>query len=289
MRRLSLIVSNAPRIASALCVSASVVGCLLTVGCANKPPPAQTVGLIPSGERSADVRDDRNRLLGVDRAPTVPLDEPFYDIPFTAFGAGIDLAFVQPTYRLYAYFTGDTAATAARQMLDFQSADNRRHGILRLAQESYARTGKPENDLWADLAKRDKDYTVRAAAIRALNWSRSPGHGAIFIEALKDPQPLVRLEAAKALANLPDPAASSALQELVSGDVSRDVRIACVDALRCYKNTESAHALINVLNDSSFDVSWQARQSLRLMTAHDFAYNEQQWLGYLSERAQPFE
>jgi xanthine/CO dehydrogenase XdhC/CoxF family maturation factor len=225
----------------------------------------------------------------VDRAPVVPLSEPIYDIPFTAMGAGFDAVFVSPSVRLYMIFTGDTAANAARQIVDVQSADNRRHGILRLAQESWARKGMAENDLWADMAKRDKDYTVRVAGIRALNWSRDDRYTQIFIDALKDDQPLVRMEAAKALANLPNNQASSALMDRLQNDDSRDVRVASADALRCYKTDETAHALVAVLNDSDFEVAWQARQSLRLMTAYDFGYDQRAWLDFLSGSKQPFQ
>jgi hypothetical protein len=251
-------------------------------GCATKPAP-QSLGLIPPGERGADLRDDNIRVLGVDRAPPVPFNQPFYDIPGSAFSAGFDYLIVTPTVRLYEYFTNDTPANAARDMLDQQSADKRRHGILRLAEESYARQGTAERDEWASMAGRDRDYTVKAAAIRALNWSRDPNHTQVFIDALTDPQPLVRLEAAKALANVPDPKAASPLEDRLDRDVSRDVRIASADALRFYNNDEVIHALINVLDDSSFDVAWQARQSLRLMTAHDFGYDSRAWLGYLTK------
>jgi len=260
---------------------------LIASGCATKPAPV-TIGLIPSGERSADLRDDRIRLLGEDKAPAVPLDEPVYQIPFTAIGAGFDAVFVAPSVRLYMLATGDTAATAARKILDQQSPDNRRFGALRLSDEAYARKGQPERAIWADLATHDKDYTVRAAGIRALNRSRDPEHTQIFVDALNDAQPLVRLEAVKALANVPNNRAAGPLTDLLARDVSRDVRIAAADALRAYKTQETAHALISTLPGTDFDVAWQSRQSLRLMTAHDFGYDEQAWLGYLTETRQPF-
>jgi hypothetical protein len=256
---------------------------LAAAGCASHRAVQQTVGLIPAREREADLRDDRIRMLGVDRAPAVPPEEPLYQVPFLAFGAGIDFLFVNPTSRLYAHFSGDTPQRAANDMLDENSADKRRYGVLRLAEEEYARQGVSEHDFWASLAEHDPDYTVRAAGIRALNWSRDNQHNLVFINGLKDEQPLVRLEAAKALANIPDARAVDPLMERMQQDVSRDVRIAAADALRCYKTQEVAHALINVLGDDDFAVAWQARQSLRLMTAYDFHYDERAWLVYLTE------
>src|ERR1700722_12023380 len=128
-------------------------------GCASRVLSDKTIGLIPPSQRAADLRDDQNRRLGVDRAPSVPLNEPFYVIPFTAMGAGFNIVFVEPSAKLYRYFTHDDAATAARNILDTTNADKRRAGILRLAEESYAREGIPETDLWASLAKSDPDST----------------------------------------------------------------------------------------------------------------------------------
>ena len=257
-------------------------------GCAQHLPPPNPIGLIPPREYAADVRDDYIRKLGEDRAPPAPLNYPIYFIPVALVGSGIDIIFVRPTVSLYRHFTGDTPAAAARDILDMNSADNRRFGILRLAEEKYARLSPADRDLWAIRAKTDPDYTVRAAGIRALNRCRDATRTQLYIDALKDDQPLVRLEAAKALANIPDPNAASPLLERLQKDVSSDVRIASADALRCYLNDEVAHGLVSVLNDPDFGVCWQARQSLRLMTAHDFRYDERLWLDYLTSQTNPF-
>lgn len=261
---------------------------LVAGGCASKHLETENPGLIDRSDRIADLRDDHIRLLGVDRAPASPLNQPFYVVPFAAFGLVIDGLIVAPCTRLYVYISGDDARRAAHQMVDPDSADNRRRGTLRLAEEKFAREGVAERDLWASMAQNDPDYTVRAAAIRALNWSRDPNHTRVFIDALADPHPLIRLEAAKGLANVPDPNAIQPLLERMQRDISEDVRIAAADALRCYKNDEVAHDLIGMLNDQDFAVAWQARQSLRLMTGYDFQYNEQAWLNYLSGSNRPF-
>jgi HEAT repeat protein len=71
-------------------------------------------------------------------------------------------------------------------------------------------------------------------------------------------------------------------------DESKDVRIACADALRNTKTQEVARALIGVLNDRDFGVAWQARQSLRLMTGHDYRYDDNAWVQYLAAEKNPF-
>ena len=69
---------------------------------------------------------------------------------------------------------------------------------------------------------------------------------------------------------------------------TRDVRVACADALRSYKTPEVARVLIGVLNDRDFAVAWQARQSLRLMTGHDYRYDDNAWVQYLAAAKSPF-
>ena len=93
----------------------------------------------------------------------------------------------------------------------------------------------------------------------------------------------MRLEAAKALANIPDPNASAPLLKLVdSAPEPRDVRIAAADALRHYRQLDVARTLVNTLNGRDFSVAWQARKSLTRMTGSDYAYDETAWLNYLT-------
>jgi len=268
-----------------------VVGFMLILmsGCAVHQTPAP-FGLVPPAERAADLNDDQIRLLGVDRAPPQPLTVPFYLVPVALIGDGFDVLFIEPPVRFWAYITNDTPARAARDMLDATSADSRRYGILRLAEEAWARQSASECDLWASIAEHDPDYTVRAAAIRALNWARDDRHPQVYLDALKDDQVLVRLEGTKALANVPNAAAVATLLDRLDAtqEASRDVRIAAADALRCYKRQEVAHALIDSLDSVDFGVAWQARQSLRLMTGYDFHYDQRAWLDYLSSSRQPF-
>jgi hypothetical protein len=269
--------------------SLAFISIFIAAGCTDSSPRQDTFGPIPPSDRAADLRDDRIRLLGEDRAPAVSLDEPVYKIPLLTLDAGFDFFIVDPTVHVYDYFVGDTPDVAARQMFDESSADNRRRGIYRLAEEEYARQGTAERDEWAHKASYDSDYTVRAAGIRVLNRCRDAGKTQLYLDGLKEEKPLVRLEAAKALANVPDPQAVEPLLDHLQNDLSHDVRIASADALRCYKTDQVANALISVLNDTDFGVAWQARQSLRLMTAHDYHYDEAAWLNYLSGSSKPFE
>jgi hypothetical protein len=200
------------------------------------------------------------------------------------------------------FYTGNTPGRYARMMEDDQSADLRRTGILRLVTDyEFARTDPYTKRYW-QIAQGDPDYLVRVAAIRALNRARMPSVTPIAVRALDDGNPLLRLEAAKALANVPDEKAVPALIRHmdalieVRGEAgrpeqlqeSRDVRVAAADALRNFPTRDVAKALTDALHDKDFEVSWQARKSLVLMTGHDFKYDQGSWREYFSKADKPF-
>lgn len=208
--------------------------------------------------------------------------------PFEALGRALD------------YASGHTPAKAAR-LIENENPDYRRTGVADLAISwDYARK-PPYTTRYKQVAQNDPDYTVRAMAIRALNVSRDATATAIFIAALDDENELVRLEAAKALANVPDPAAVPALLRALQGrretivdgrplalDEGKDVRIAAADALRHYRTLDVARSLVSCLNERDFGVAWQSRQSLTQLTGRDLNYDQAAWLKYLSGPEKPF-
>ena len=183
---------------------------------------------------------------------------------------------------------GDPPIRAVRMMENERSADARRRGINKLVERDFARKD-PYTKRYAEIAQDDRDFLVRATAIRALNRSRNKPATPVFIKALEDPSPLVRLEATKALANVPDVNATGALIKSVnSATEDRDVRIAAADALKHYKNLEVARSLAAQLQAREFAVAWQSRKSLRRITGRDLRYDESAWLEYLTGPQKPF-
>ena len=187
-----------------------------------------------------------------------------------------------------------TAAQAVRLMEDRSSADARREGIADLSSQfDYARV-PPYTTRYQQIARTDEDFTVKAMAIRALNISRDRSATPIFVAALDDDHVAIRLEGAKALANLPDPAAVPGLLRLARGvreseldghptrsPEDRDVRIAATDALRRYPTLDVERTLVSFLNENEFGIAWQSRQSLMALTGQDLRYDEGAWLQYL--------
>jgi hypothetical protein len=221
---------------------------------------------------------NQQRLAGED-VRVVPL----YKTPLEAIGLGLRNLFIDPFVKLADYMSHDTPAAAARKMLDpSYGPDVHREGALRLVDFQYARSG-PTVLAYAHLARSGEDYTVRAAGLRALNRSRAKGYTSLFMVALNDPQALIRLEAADCLSNVPNPNSVSLLViHMGTAETDTDVRVACADALRNFNTSEAMRALVEQLDGSDFDVAWQARQSLELITGQDFRYDPKAWLDYLA-------
>lgn len=185
-------------------------------------------------------------------------------------------------------FMGDTALKSAQAMENERFPDQRRKGINKLVERDYGKRD-PYTKRYAQIAQNDPDFLVRATAIRALNRARHQPATPVFIAALTDEHAMVRLEAAKALANVPDANAAGPLVAAVNNAAEdRDVRIAAADALRHYKQLEVARALANQLGEAGdFSVAWQARRSLRELTGRDMRYDQDAWLGYLAGPEKP--
>jgi hypothetical protein len=180
---------------------------------------------------------------------------------------------------------GRTPIKWVQMMENTASADDRRMGIIQLMQTEFGKH-EPYTKRYRQIAQADPDFTVRAAALRALNASRDAAAIPIFIAALKDEYELVRWQAAKALSNIPDPSAVNPLLAVLNNiNETKTVRLAATDALRHYRDPVVTKRLIAGLNDKDFGVAWQARQSLKTITGRDFRYNERAWNDYVASNA----
>jgi len=183
--------------------------------------------------------------------------------------------------------TGKTPLRYVRMMENKDSPDQRRQGIYMLVAHSWAQA-EPYTKRYRQIAQSDPDALVRAAAIRALNASRDRAAIPIFIAALSDNSPQVRLQAAKALSNVPDPTAAEPLSRTLGNQAEqKDVRIAASEALRHYRTIGVARVLAGTVGGRDFGVAWQSRWSLRILTGRDYRYDERAWLEYLTGPGKP--
>lgn len=170
----------------------------------------------------------------------------------------------------------------AAEGLRADSPNVRRMSINVLISRYYGKTDDVYRNVYRTTAAMDTDPVVRATAVRAINRSRDNDSGITLTRALDDGSAMVRLEAAKALANIPTPQAEPKLRRVLANEnEDPDVRIAAADALRHFQSTETQRQLIDMLKNQNFALAWQSRRSLYLMTGEDFRYDEAAWLKYL--------
>ena len=182
---------------------------------------------------------------------------------------------------------GPTPIDAVRMMENPNSADQRRRGIYELVRRDFGQQ-EPYTKRYRQIAQADPDPTVRAAAIRASNASRDKAAVPIFIAALNDKSDMVRLQAAKALSNIPDPTAAEPLSRVLGNQAeTRDVRIAASEALRHYRNLDVARVLVGTVGGRDFSIAWQSRWSLIILTGRDLGYDEHKWLEFLAGPEKP--
>jgi len=283
-----------------------VAALMMTTGCASlnpfAPKPVQHREALSAAEWDTLKRDNAARIKGEGIPGGGPTIQPRVGV-LEQMGNFFEAVFWTFPKRTYEYYVlGQTPGRYARMMEDDKSADNRRTGILTLAADFEFGRGEPYTKRYWQIAQGDSDSLVRAAAIRALNRSRDHNGQAIYLKGMDDANPLIRIESAKALANMPDPKAIPLLIKHLAPEYdikgeggrpervgeTRDIRLACADALRNFPEKDVAQKLVQVLKEKDFEIAWQARKSLVLMTGHDFRYDTEKWQEYLSKSANPF-
>jgi HEAT repeats len=273
------------------------------VGCASDPPAAPTTVAATAPVGSPTYQEDQ---AGAARYPgrsdvyfstyVVAEDDPEPASPYFGMmanagkkirdGFGNFGHLVAVEFRWYV--RGDRPIKAVEMMNDPNSADARRTGINELLTYNFAK-GPPYTVRYRQISAFDDDATVRAVALRASNRSRDVQATPLFVSALSDKSELVRLEGAKALVHLPDPAAErSLMRELADPNENLDVRIAAADALKHYHDLTNARALAEALDDKDFSIVWQARRSLVYLTGRDFGYDDGAWLNFFAGPDKPF-
>jgi hypothetical protein len=189
---------------------------------------------------------------------------------------------------------GPTPGELAAMAVDPYDANNRCVGTLGLAGESWA-SAPVYIKLFEDNL-RDPDPSVRAAAARGLGDHGEPQHAPELAAALGDRDVIVRLEAARALQRIHNPAAIDALI-----DASRDpdtvgpraasereaaVRTEAAIALAQYAAPRVLQALMTGLDDSELSVNQACRDSLRTLTGQDFGFDRTAWVDWYERTEQ---
>jgi hypothetical protein len=180
-----------------------------------------------------------------------------------------------------------------RLLLDPEAtAEQRRAALAGLSDEPEGRTRDYQVALYAPTAADEAERAgVRATAVRALNRARAGDETALLVDLLDADAAEVRLEAAKALANLPTAdAVVPLLARAEDVEEETDVRLAAVAALRpnakvAAGKADLLHRLAALVEADDFSVAFQARQVLVRLTRRDAGFDAASWTTLLDELA----
>lgn len=191
---------------------------------------------------------------------------------------------------VFAFAAPPTPAEAARWAVDPNSADNRQQGILLLANAVFG--GESVYMELYRIALDDEDAAVRAAAIRAMALHGGPPEGLLVADRLTPLEdPLVRREAARALARIHLPESVGRLTAHVDPDYEPDgeTRALAAEALAQHREARVVQALIGALTDTRLLVSSTARRSLMTLTGQDYGIEPEPWLRWTASSPDLFE
>jgi HEAT repeat protein len=167
----------------------------------------------------------------------------------------------------------------ARKVFDSEDADVRRETMVEMSKRPWGLSGATLR-VYALVARTpSEEPTVRSVAIRALGRAGAEAEPYIddILLALGDGVDDLRWDAAVALDSVVADAAVEGLCLRAVHDTSVDVRGACARALRHYRRTDAASALIDAMRDSDFAVRRQAHASLVEIVGRDLGPDASHW------------
>jgi HEAT repeat protein len=163
-----------------------------------------------------------------------------------------------------------------RMAMDTRNPRKRIEAIDEMSREEWGQQGDYVK-AYAGFAQNDLYPGVRAAALRALGRSQARQHLPVILDGLTDESPIVRVAAADALVDMPDPNAVVPLTQAALDDEDVHVRSTACEALRYYRHPDGVATLVKALGDNDYAVRYRAHESLVYLTGVDRGHNEWDW------------
>ncbi len=185
-------------------------------------------------------------------------------------------------YQLKKLAGGDPTQTPeqmAANAFNEKDPDIRRTGIEGLSTKKWA-LREPYLKYFAKLTdpRLESDVTVRAVAVRTLGRAHATKYQEEINNALDDPSPVVRCDAAIVLNEMPSSDVVSRLRVLtINTEETIDVRAAAAAALKHYRTDDVYKTLLRALDDDDFSLRDAAHKSLVYMTGQDLGFAAENW------------
>ncbi len=162
---------------------------------------------------------------------------------------------------------------------------------LELLKSQIADMPAGEQEQWAqqlsNLIQKDPSAEMRSQAISAIAQLPSPAAVSALNYASGDDVEKVRLAACRAWKVRGDDAARDMLLSLADADESTSVRQAAIDGLSVFKESEVQATLTRLLDDRSPAVQYQVAQTLKTITGRDYGGDFEAWKQFMSGQDLP--
>lgn len=174
-------------------------------------------------------------------------------------------------------FNPPTPAQAATWAVDTSNPENQRRGIALLASAPWG-GAEAYQKLYRLYVEEQTDPLVKGFAVRALGRHGDASDAPLVVKELNSQYRPVRLEAAKALQRLHDPAAADAIwKKLIDQTEDSEIRTELAIALGQYPTDAVFQALIAALDHRELAVNLAALDSLQTITGKDFGLDQRAW------------
>ena len=182
---------------------------------------------------------------------------------------------------------GPSRVKLIARALDDKDIDLRREAVVEMTRRYWGRDELSLRSYALVAGSTLYDPTIRSVALRALAKGRqaATGHVDKILMALADESTDVRWDAAVALDRVTSEEAINPLRTRAApkGEASVDVRTAAARALRHYRKTDAAAALVLCLDDPNYAVRRAAHESLVEIAGRDLGPDPEHWIPLTKE------
>lgn len=182
-----------------------------------------------------------------------------------------------------ANFAGTTAASFLRTIRENPDPNQRYIAYQKLSSpncyDDEGQKAKAVEILTAKLQAGEEPVATRAVICRTLGTLGHPSGREAVLNAISDPEPIVRAEACGALGALGLPEDATVLSRVMTVDTSEDCRIAAIEALGRMKTADPRVRLVLVSNLEHDDpaIRYASLKSLRAITGQDRGVDVAAW------------
>jgi len=184
-----------------------------------------------------------------------------------------------------------TTAASNLQIIRQDTDPNRRYAAYaKLATpsvyDSDQQKGEAVKAMIDEMAKSREPLATRAQICRTLGELRDPAARDVIIAATGDPEPVIRVEACRALGKVGTSEDATVLARMMNVDQNPDCRVAAVDALGQLKsNDPRIHSvLVTGLEHEEPSIRHASYQALKATTGKDLGVDAKAWSQYLQPK-----